>query len=458
MKSQTYTSVEHHLYAAARLGMETYQNITLADVQTTTLPFGTFVTPFPVTVNDEFAEVREVKMKRYELNSHQSSVHITISDRKLSVPQGSTTHTAFYTADVVSYGDYYSFGMLKPGRHSDPSEQRYGYQGSERTPELNDNHYTTEFRELDTRIGRWWSRDAIVKRWESPYAAMHNNPIFFSDRLGLDPPEKFSGGQRFKNWISGQGYKNRANAYAVEHGIDESRIKEGKGFIMIDESYVVGAESPEEGYQYDAEFIGSHKYFHSGKAKNHDYPVPNMHDCFCRSDDPGVTSLGEMSHLALYKFKELELKGELRWKAMNEPEVIDFTFSLANRIFGDERYGNEEFFIYSEADIEFGPPRGEGWLGYFPPAAYTNTWTLRHAGLTADAIIEKNGNIHIHFHAQDTWDLTPGANRGWLYNAITGGGGFFWHGVMGASKPTVKANWIYVYDRANNRSDMYVEP
>jgi hypothetical protein len=64
-------------------------------------------------------------MKRYELNSHQSSVHITVSDRKLSVQQGTTTQTAFYTADVISYGDYYSFGMQKPGRFGDNNQVLY---------------------------------------------------------------------------------------------------------------------------------------------------------------------------------------------------------------------------------------------------------------------------------------------------------------------------------------------
>ncbi len=105
-------------YGASRLGMETYENVVLADVQVFTHPvFGTFITAFPVTVNDEFAEQRVLKMKRYELNSHQASVHITVSDRKLSVQQGTTTQTAFYTPDVVFYGDYYSAGMLKNGRH-----------------------------------------------------------------------------------------------------------------------------------------------------------------------------------------------------------------------------------------------------------------------------------------------------------------------------------------------------
>jgi len=49
------------------------------------------------------------------------------------------------------------------------------------------NSYTTEFRQYDLRIGRWFSLDLIVKPWESGYASFANNPIVFSDRLGLGP-------------------------------------------------------------------------------------------------------------------------------------------------------------------------------------------------------------------------------------------------------------------------------
>ncbi len=38
----------------------------------------------------------------------------------------------------------------------------------------------------DSRIGRRWERDPVVKEWESPYAAFKNNPIQFADPLGLD--------------------------------------------------------------------------------------------------------------------------------------------------------------------------------------------------------------------------------------------------------------------------------
>ncbi len=179
-------------YGASRLGMETYENVVLADVQVYTHPvFGTFITAFPVTVNDEFAEQRVLKMKRYELNSHQSSVHITVSDRKLSVQHGTTTHTAFYTADVASYGDYYSFGMQKPGRFgTEPDEKyRYKHQGQESDSEIlgEGNSFAYEYRMSDARLGRFWSIDPLAGSFPyySPYHFCSNNPIMAVDLEGL---------------------------------------------------------------------------------------------------------------------------------------------------------------------------------------------------------------------------------------------------------------------------------
>jgi RHS repeat-associated protein len=47
------------------------------------------------------------------------------------------------------------------------------------------NAYTTQYRMLDVRIGRWFSTDPVVQPWMSPYSAFDNNPIFLVDPLGL---------------------------------------------------------------------------------------------------------------------------------------------------------------------------------------------------------------------------------------------------------------------------------
>lgn len=47
-------------------------------------------------------------------------------------------------------------------------------------------HYTTEFRMLDTRIGRWWGIDPVVHPSQSTYCAFDNNPILIYDPSGAD--------------------------------------------------------------------------------------------------------------------------------------------------------------------------------------------------------------------------------------------------------------------------------
>ncbi len=49
------------------------------------------------------------------------------------------------------------------------------------------NSYTTEFRQYDSRIGRWLSLDPLMAQYPmmSPYVAFNNNPIYFVDPLGL---------------------------------------------------------------------------------------------------------------------------------------------------------------------------------------------------------------------------------------------------------------------------------
>jgi RHS repeat-associated protein len=46
------------------------------------------------------------------------------------------------------------------------------------------NSYTTTFRQLDPRLGRWMSLDPVFQPHQSPYNSMDNNPILLNDPLG----------------------------------------------------------------------------------------------------------------------------------------------------------------------------------------------------------------------------------------------------------------------------------
>ena len=61
-------------------------------------------------------------------------------------------------------------------------ENQYKYNGVEYQPEIQT--YITEFRMLDPELGKWWQVDPKASEGESPYAAMGNNPLKYSDPLG----------------------------------------------------------------------------------------------------------------------------------------------------------------------------------------------------------------------------------------------------------------------------------
>jgi RHS repeat-associated protein len=67
---------------------------------------------------------------------------------------------------------------------------RYGFQGMEGDNEVKGigNSYTTEFRQFDSRIGRWQTIDRLSRKQPSlsPYNFVNNNPIFRIDQDGLE--------------------------------------------------------------------------------------------------------------------------------------------------------------------------------------------------------------------------------------------------------------------------------
>ncbi len=74
-----------------------------------------------------------------------------------------------------------------PGRkYAATGSYRFGYGGHERSTEIHNNSYTAEHWEYDSRIGRRWNTDPVVKPNISPYATLGNNPIIFVDINGDD--------------------------------------------------------------------------------------------------------------------------------------------------------------------------------------------------------------------------------------------------------------------------------
>jgi RHS repeat-associated protein len=177
------------LYGSSRMGIVKTTDVETREISLTSEGDNIFVSTdgtliSPSLVTDYIS--RTLGNKMYELSNHLGNVISTISDRKLAY--GSST-VDYFNADVLSYSDYYPFGMTMPGRNANAGEYRHGYQGSEADEEIvniSESHITTHFRELDTRIARWWSSDpkSSVTPWESPYSSMATNPILYNDPNG----------------------------------------------------------------------------------------------------------------------------------------------------------------------------------------------------------------------------------------------------------------------------------
>jgi Leucine-rich repeat (LRR) protein len=62
----------------------------------------------------------------------------------------------------------------------------YGFNGQEEDRLLMEDLYYAEYWEYDSRIGRRWNIDPVVKPWESPYSVLFNSPILHADPSGLN--------------------------------------------------------------------------------------------------------------------------------------------------------------------------------------------------------------------------------------------------------------------------------
>ncbi|MBI9036482.1 MAG: hypothetical protein JEZ03_18650 [Bacteroidales bacterium] len=119
--------------------------------------------------------------RTYELKNHLGNVLATVSDRK-------DYNGTNFSADITSSQDYYPFGMQMPGRTFSSNSYRYGFNGMEKDDEIAGagNSYTAEFWQYDSRLGRRWNVDPVVKHDQSRFSAFANNPIWFIDPNGAD--------------------------------------------------------------------------------------------------------------------------------------------------------------------------------------------------------------------------------------------------------------------------------
>lgn len=85
-------------------------------------------------------------------------------------------------AEVLSFADYYPHGATMPNRnYISATAYRFTFQGQENDNETGFINF--ELRQYDARIGRWLNPDPYKQHY-SPYLAMGNNPLSFTDPTG----------------------------------------------------------------------------------------------------------------------------------------------------------------------------------------------------------------------------------------------------------------------------------
>lgn len=110
----------------------------------------------------------------YELTDHLGNIRAVLGKNESG------------DAELLSYADYYPFGMEMPGRTNitvSGANWRYGYQGlfAERDGLTGNNDFM--LRQYDPRLGRWLTKDPMGQ-YASPYMAMGNNPVSYIDPTG----------------------------------------------------------------------------------------------------------------------------------------------------------------------------------------------------------------------------------------------------------------------------------
>jgi RHS repeat-associated protein len=173
----SYAQTEKFIYGSSRLGVQNC-NIALLGSQNNTYTQTTVA--------------HRIGKKGYELSNYLGNVLSVISDKVIPHQNGTTVD--HFLADIRQSSDYSPFGVQLENRTLSKNGVtdfvRFGYQGSEMDNELKDgaNSYTTFFRQLDPRLGRWMSIDPKVNQfpWQSPYCSMDNNPISLNDIFGAN--------------------------------------------------------------------------------------------------------------------------------------------------------------------------------------------------------------------------------------------------------------------------------
>jgi RHS repeat-associated protein len=197
-----YTLNDHHIYGSSRLGVVnkglelarrryTPHTSAVFDLSTGLRASGGGVlanNPHTTRYEHSFSE-RKVGDISYELSDWRGNVNVVFTDKKVPYLLGVNL---VYSADVVQFTDYSSFGAELVQRTGNEGGDRhvYGFQNQLLDDEIkgNGNSVNYKYRMHDPRIGRFFAIDPLAPEypWNSPYAFSENRVVDGVELEGLE--------------------------------------------------------------------------------------------------------------------------------------------------------------------------------------------------------------------------------------------------------------------------------
>lgn len=216
----TMSLAEHHLYGSARLGVQRYDSVSIANIihlpEADAANYRTSLRYKAPWYSYSFADVidsnartpyapylrgnsywhklelnRTLGRREYELTDHLGNVLATVLDRKTGVTVGEApTLYDHWAADIASSADYYPGGMMMPGRYYEHDWSRMGAQGSPKDDEVYGKGSLIDMgdRHLDSRILRTPKTDALASKYPSmtPYGYVGGMLTIANDPSGKE--------------------------------------------------------------------------------------------------------------------------------------------------------------------------------------------------------------------------------------------------------------------------------
>jgi len=199
---------------------------------------------------------RAYEKRSYEIADHLGNVRGVVSDSKDATYVGGSWA---YTAELLSYHNYYPFGLEQPNRTYKGGGYRFGFQGQESDDEVlgSGNFISYKYRVHDPRIGRFFSLDPLAPDYP------HNAPYAFSENRVIDAVELegLEGVQYTEHFIGKDGTTVDFQIIKLDVYVAIDDDENSTNFKIGDLTYIKNALDNEFNGEMFLDSIGNEVYF-----------------------------------------------------------------------------------------------------------------------------------------------------------------------------------------------------